>query len=184
MMPTPVDRPETFAHAALNGDTLYEIIHGCVVEKEMCFFAAWVASSLISYLRPYVRAHRLGTTVQEAIFILDPATDLRRRPDVAFLSATTWTPGKRFPKSGDLKLCPDLAVEVTSANDIFHRVHEKVEEYFRYGSRQVWLVIPETEKVHVYTGPLNIRVLDINDRLDAGDLIPGWSMPVASLFEE
>lgn len=172
------------AHFGPIGDGLYEVVYGQVVEKEMSFFATWIASGLIAHMRPFVASNRLGTAVQDAIFILDPVANLRRRPDVAYMSAATWPFGKPFPETGDLTVCPDLAVEVTSPNDLFDDVNVKVDEYFRHGCRQVWLVVPKTKRVHIYTNPTTVRVLTTDDTLSAEELIPGWSMPVEKLFTD
>jgi Uma2 family endonuclease len=118
------------------------------------------------------------------LFILDAEHDLRRRPDVAFVSARRWPLERKIPLTGDWAIIPDLAVEVISPNDLFEAVIAKVGEYFRVGVQQVWLVIPLVQEVYVYESPTSIRLLTISDELEGGQLLSGFRMPVGNLFSE
>src|SRR5262245_34565523 len=82
--PVPPPRP---VPAAPPDEPLYEVVNGQRVElPPMSFYAVLIASRLQELLGPFVRTHGLGRVVTEALFILDAANNLRRRPDVAFLS--------------------------------------------------------------------------------------------------
>jgi Uma2 family endonuclease len=82
-----------------------------------------------------------------------------------------------------LELAPDLAVEVVSPADSANDVHEKVLQYLDVGVRLVWVVHPIRRTVTVYTGDRNARVLDENDSLDGGEVLPGFTLSVAEIFE-
>src|SRR5207253_8696932 len=72
-------------------EPLYEVVNGERVElPPMSILAALIASWLQESLGPFVRSHGLGLVVTEALFILDAQRNLRRRPDVAFVSAERW----------------------------------------------------------------------------------------------
>ena len=73
-------------------------------------------------------------------------------------------------------------MEVTSPNDLFADVLARVAEYFQYGVRQVWVIVPTEKKVYVYDSPIQVRILNETDELDGGELLGGFRMPVASLF--
>ena len=117
-----------------------------------------------------------------ALLILDAERDLRRRPDVAFVSAERWPLDHALPEEGDWQIVPDLAVEVTSPNDLLAEVLAKVDEYFHYGVRQVWLVVSPERQVYVYDSPTKVRILSESDKLSGGELIPGFELPLAALF--
>jgi Uma2 family endonuclease len=119
----------------------------------------------------------------EMLCILDAARDLRRRPDVAFVSAARWPLDATLPETGDWAMVPDLAVEVISPNDVLKDVLAKVREYFQYGVQIVWVVMPEERQVYVYESPTQVRILTTDDVLTGADLLPGFRLPVVSLFQ-
>jgi Uma2 family endonuclease len=77
-------------------------------------FSSWIASTLGQRLGEFVRQRRAGAVVIEMLFILDRQADLRRRPDVAFVSAERWPLDREPPYDTDWDVVPDLAVEVVS----------------------------------------------------------------------
>jgi Uma2 family endonuclease len=119
----------------------------------------------------------------EALFILDPIKNLRRRPDVAFVSAAKWPLDRLLPETGDWEIVPDLAVEVVSPNDIFLEVLSKMREYFRFGVRQVWIVVPNDQEIYIYNSPTSPHFLTAADELDGGTLLPGLNLPLDSFFQ-
>ncbi len=175
----------TPAGALANGDSLYEIVSGQRVEQPpMSIRATWIASCLHGVLWPLATQRNLGWAVCEGLFILDRAKDLRRRPDVAFVSVERWPLERSLPDTGDWPIAPDLAVEVISPNELFLDVVGKVAEYFSHGVAQVWLVLPGVEQVYLYSSPTQVRILTAQDDLDGGGLIPGFRLPLAELFKK
>src|SRR5438445_9442273 len=101
-------------------EALYEVVNGERMElPPMSAYASWITGRLDQRLGPFAETHALGTVVPEALFILDAERDLRRRPDLAFVSSQRWPLGREIPESGDWAVVPDLAVEVVSPNDLF-----------------------------------------------------------------
>ena len=86
----------------------------------------------------------------ETLFLLDPALGLKRRPDLAFVSSQRRPLRRRVPRAEAWEIVPDLAVEVISLTNGAEQVTEKIEEYFRSGVHQVWVVYPGTCKIYVY----------------------------------
>jgi Uma2 family endonuclease len=115
--------------------------------------------------------------------VLDAEHNLRRRPDVAFVSTARWPLDRALPRTGDWDVVPDLAVEVISPNDVFKDVLAKVREYFHYGVQVVWVVAPEERQVYVYDSPTHVRILAGQDELTGGDLVPGFRLPLVHLFQ-
>ena len=116
---------------AAQDELLYEIVNGQRVElPPMSAYATWLASRLHSRLGPYAEDKGLGTSMTEMLFVLDAEHDLRRRPDVAFVSTARWPVDRALPRTGDWDVVPDLAVEVISPHDVFKEVLARVREYF------------------------------------------------------
>jgi Uma2 family endonuclease len=165
-------------------EPLYEMVDGQRVDvPPMSVYTTWLASRLHGLLWPYVEEHGLGTCVMEMLFILDAERNLRRRPDVAFVSAERWPLDREIPTTGDWAIVPDLAVEVISPNDIFQDVLTKLHEYFQYGVQLVWAVVPEAQQVYVYDSPTQVRILTVRDTLTGGKLLPDFHLPLARLFQ-
>ena len=68
---------------------------------------------------------------------------------------------------------PDLAVEIVSLTNSADEVADKLEEYFKAGVRQVWVVYPVHTKVYVYSSTTAVQILAPGDELDGGDVLPG-----------
>lgn len=165
-------------------EALYEIVDGQYLDlTPMSAYATWIASRLGQRLGPFVDEHALGTVVTEMLFVLDSRRNLRRRPDVAFVSTQRWPISRSLPESGDWDIVPDLAVEVVSPTDEFSDVVAKLREYFEYGVRRVWVILPEQRQVYVYDSPTTVRILSAGDSLPGGEILPGFSIPLASLFD-
>jgi Uma2 family endonuclease len=165
-------------------EALYEVVNGQRVElPPMSFYASWIASQIHIDMGYFARAGRLGTVVMETLLILNPLRDLRRRPDVAFVSTERWPLERPIPEEGDWQVIPDLAVEVSSPNDRLADVLAKINEYFAYGVRQVWLVVPTVQYILVFDAPTRVRILKPPDELDGGVLLAGFRLPLVRLFQ-
>lgn len=183
---------ETLAPAAnqiaatpLNGEVLYEVIGGQVVELEPTgAYQIRIAFVLANQIENFAKSGNLGRAVTEMLFLLSEETDLRRRPDVAFVSFHRWPRERRIPESEAWDVTPDLAVEVVSPTNDFDEVLQKVSEYFAAGVGLVWVVIPSRKQVYVYHSETELRVLPLSDHLDGEDVLPGFRFSVADLFEE
>jgi Uma2 family endonuclease len=182
-MATATTPPPGVAQPDDDRDALYEVVGGQVVEKTMGVYEAEIATLLLAYLVPFVQTHRLGKVVVEALFRIDPAGKQERRPDVAFVSDARWPHNRRAPKQAAWDLVPDLAIEIISPTNRAAELVALIDEYFRAGVRCVWVVYPNERRVHVYDSPTAIRGLTRDDTLDGGTLLPGFQLPLASLFE-
>jgi len=173
------------AHEARPADEepLYEIVDGQQVDlPPMSAYASWIASRLNHRLGPFVEAHGLGTVVAEMLFVLDAEQNLRRRPDVAFVSARRWPLNRALPEAGDWEVVPDVAIEVVSPSDEFSDVVSKVGEYFDHGVRRVWVIVPEQRQVYLYASPTRVTVLTSGDTLSDDETFPGFSLPLTGIF--
>jgi Uma2 family endonuclease len=159
---------------------LYELVDGALVEKVMGYTESRIASILIKALESFIEQDDLGAVTGEGGMFRLPE-NLVRIPDVAF---ACW---ERFPDeeiSDDPvpDVVPDLAVEVLSRGNTPGEMNRKLREYFRAGVRLVWFVDPQAKNVTVYTSPTRSKVLPTTGKLDGGKVLPGFELPVASLF--
>jgi Uma2 family endonuclease len=132
-------------------------------------------------LAAFVKAHRLGRVLSgDPGFIIQRDPDTVRAPDVAFVRAERDPPGgwqKFFPGA------PDLAVEVLSPDDRIGDVNVKVQDWLKAGSRMIWTVDPQSKTVTVYRNHREATIFTLADTLTTDDLLPGFALPVAEIFE-
>lgn len=165
-----------------HGGSLCELVDGVLVEKAMGFRESFLAAALIVILGDFVKRHNLGL-VTGADGMLRLAPGLVRIPDVAFV-AWQRLPQHRVPTDPIPSLAPDLAVEVLSPGNTAREMARKCQEYFAAGTRLVWLVDPRTYTVTVYTTAVDPTVLDVEQTLEGGTVLPGFTLPVRELFAE
>jgi Uma2 family endonuclease len=165
-------------------DILYEEVDGKIVEKTLGATEVVIVSILNQHLGMFARTHRLGRVVAEMIFRIDVTKDLQRRPDVAFISHARWPYNRRVPNVPVWDMVPDLAIEVVSPTNTAFEVQQKIHEYFDAGVNQLWIVYPPQRGVYVYASTTRIEVLQIGQDLDGGDLLPGFRLSLATLFED
>jgi Uma2 family endonuclease len=186
-MATDLHAVGAFPPLGLDEDALkfYEVVDGQVLENppmgaEESLFACF----LHELMGPFARSHRLGRVVTETLFLIDRDRNLKRRPDMAFVSDARWSLRRRAPRTEAWDVVPDLAVEVVSETNSANSVVIKIEEYFRAGARKVWVIYPVVSKVYVYDSPALVHILQLGDELDDADLLPGFRVALSTLFEE
>jgi Uma2 family endonuclease len=167
--------------ATSDADVLYEVVDGEKVVKRMSTYENVLAGVLFAHLHGHAVTNGLGRATIEVMFDL-PNLPNDRRPDVAFVSYSRWPLDRRPPAVDAWPVVPELAAEVVSPTDDMTDVMEKVEDYFRSGVSVVWLVLPQQERVYVYTTPTAVRVLSRTDELTGNPAIPGFRLPLAELF--
>ena len=104
-----------------------------------------------------------------------------RIPDVAYVSWDAFPEG-RVPAQPIPQSAPDLAVEVLSKSNTPREMTRKLEEYFRAGTRLVWIIDPGTRSVAVHTAADDVVVLDETKSLTGGNVLPGFDLPVPDFF--
>lgn len=140
-----------------------------------------VALRIGALLHVYVMEHGLGETFgAETGFKIAANPDTVRAPDAAFVArerfAAVGLTAKFWPGA------PDLAVEVVSPGDSYSEVQDKACDWLAAGTRMVIVADPRRRSLTVYRSAQDIRVLSADDELDGGEVVPGWRVPVATLF--
>jgi Uma2 family endonuclease len=181
MKPTVVLMTPDDLLAMPDGDK-YELVNGIPVEKRMGAESGEVTIALAAVLATFVRQRRLGHVYdsQTGFQCFPSNPGLVRKPDVSFV-AVGRLPGEKSPK-GNVKLPPDLAIEVVSPNDLYEEVEEKVCEYRSVGVKLVWVVSPGSKTVLVRRWDGTATVIDESGELSGEDVVPGFACKVADLF--
>lgn len=165
-------------------DGLYELVDGELVEKDVGAREIEIACDVAYALSSFARPRRLGRAITEMVFRIDKTRNLQPRPDSSFISDARWPFRKRVPDVPVWDMVPDLAVEVVSSTDSANQVQKKRLEYFRAGVRLLWVIHPEQREAHVFTSTMSVEILTVDRELDGGDILPGFRLPLASLFED
>jgi len=140
-----------------------------------------IALNIASQLWIFVRTNNLGKVyAAETGFVLVKNPDTVRAPDAAFVRLDRLYPQK---EGGFFDGRPDLAVEVISPSETVEQIENKVFDYLDAGTHLVWLVYPRSKTVTVYRSETDIELLTVQDTLDGGDLLPGFTLPVKEIFE-
>ncbi len=135
------------------------------------------------YLRSWANGQRQasGRVTVETGLPTETDPDTVRGPDVAYWSYAR-LPADQVPDVY-AEVPADLVVEVLSPDDSHRRIAQKIREYFAVGVRLVWVANPNDRTVTVYTKPGGGTVHWADDTLTGGDVLPGFTCPVASFFE-
>lgn len=159
----------------------YDLIRGELIEMPPAGGEhGEIAAGIIGRLWSHVTANKLGRVyTSETGFLLARAPDVVLAPDAAVV-LTERVPVRR---PGYYEVSPDLVVEVVSPNDSASYVQRKVLEYLNAGVRMVWIVYPEQQTISVYEPGDRVRFLTRDATLDGGDVLPGFSVLVAQIFE-
>lgn len=171
---------EEFARLPDDGWRL-ELVRGQVVREPPAGFQhGGVAAAIAGEIHRFLREHPLGRVVTaEAGFVLCDEPPTVRAPDVAFVRRDRLD----FDETRFAPLAPDLAVEVVSPSNTMSEIHEKVLDYLDAGSRLVWVVDSDSNTVVAYRSRDEIRMIGGDGELDGGDVLPGFRVRVAELFE-
>ena len=118
----------------------------------------------------HIYPQNLGRLFNESGVLLREVPDVLFGPDVAFYAAGKGEGHPTYFRGG-----PDLVVEIRSPSNSQAQITEKVDIYFRYGTRLVWVVDLIARQIVVHTPQGEPRVLTAADALDGGDVLPGFS---------
>ncbi len=170
---------------AMSDSAGLELVNGEVVEKNVSVESSRIAIKISSLLNDYVEAHELGIVMGAdcGYACFEAATGDRnrlRKPDASFIAAGRVSASQY--ESGHCAVCPDLAVEVISPNDVADELQQKLEEYLNAGVRLVWIVSPRTRAVDVYRADGSASRLHVKDELSGENVVPGFACSVAEIF--
>jgi Uma2 family endonuclease len=174
-----IDKFEPLALRPENAGKRLELIEGEIVEVVSNSYSSLVAANIIFFIQLYLRQGGMrgyvtgadgGYRVGDEAYI----------PDVGFISHA-----RQPAPSHDTynPHAPDLVVEVLSPTDKPDDVRIKVIHYLAAGTT-VWLVVPESKHVEVYTPAPVVKRIGLNGVIDGGDVLPGFSLAVKDIFPD
>lgn len=169
--------------AQMPGTDLCELIAGRIVPMSPTGEEhGRIEGNVYDALKGFVRSRRLGKVLVGEVGIYTRRNpDSVRAADVLFISNDRYA---RRSGSSFLDVAPELVVEILSPRDTVIGLTEKLREYFAIGVRLVWLINPNARRVYAYRALTDVREFAETDRLPGDDILPGFEVPVASLFEE
>lgn len=165
-----------------NDDYHYELVDGRVIRMSPPGSRRSVLTTRIAgLLNQYAEPHDLGVVMSVGGFKLATNPDTVREPDIAFVRRDripeTGVPDSFWPGP------PDLAVEIRSPGDRQSEIRARVADYLARGARLVWVVDPKKKTVTIHERLSPPVTLDVDDTLDAGDVIPGFTSTVRRIFD-
>jgi Uma2 family endonuclease len=143
----------------------------------------YIAIILSAALFALVTSRKLGV-------LLDSSTAFtmkngnKRSPDIAFFAKERLQGLEELP-TGFLEGAPDLVVEILSLGSTIAEIEDKIVEYFANGTRLLWVISPGQHYVLVYrSGYEPQRLLTSGDFLEGEEVVPGFTFPLADLFQK
>ena len=141
-----------------------------------------IEANVAAELQAYAREKNLGKVRSGEVGIY-----VRRNPDTVRAADVLYISHERYALKGSsvfLDVAPDLIVEILSPGDSWTEVTQKLRDYFAIGVRVVWVIDPAARTISAYRSLTDIREFTANDTLPGDDILPGFSLPVAGLFEQ
>jgi len=159
------------------GEWRYELVEG---ELRKMFLSGArhgrVAAEIVSSLMAQMKRQQTG-----AIYSSDTGFRISRQPDTVLAPDAAFVRSERVTDTaGFFDGPPDAAFEVVSPGDTYTEIEEKTLAWLRAGTKVVVVVDPRTKTARVHrTG----SATNVEDVIEIEDVIPGWRLPLAELFE-
>jgi Uma2 family endonuclease len=139
----------------------------------------YVEGEFFARLHGFVNKHKLGRVYTgDTGFRLNEITV--RGPDIAFVRKERV---ESLRSQGFARGAPDLAIEIRSASESFRQLVRKVKQYLAAGSQVVLVVNRELRQIDVFKADGSEHTLTAEDLLEIPELLPGFSVKVADLFD-
>jgi Uma2 family endonuclease len=166
--------------AEMPREGIWELVDGEPIElSPAAGRSGWISGNVSRLLASHVRQSQLGWAFPpETGFVLFEDRQTVRSPDAAVVLRNRLA---ELPDSF-VPVAPDRAVEVLSPSDRMADALAKVAMYLQAGTPLVWLVNPASRTVVVFRSKMDLVTLGASDMLDGGDVLPGFSVPVAEIF--
>lgn len=162
------------------GDQLFEFIGGEIVEVPSNPFASEIAQIIGFFIRLFLRENRIAghVTTADGGFMVSKE---RYAPDVAYISHARQP---ELARTGYNPNPPELAVEVISDETNVKEQRDlrlKISNYLAAGTI-VWVVHPLSQLVEIHRPGQPVAIIGVDDTLDGGAVLPGFSLAVSEIF--
>ena len=128
----------------------------------------------------FLHQNKLGTGTVGSGYQLERNPDTAREAQIAYTSLEKLPLNQRI--TGYAEVPPDHVVEVQGFNRGIAEVHEKARMWLSFGVRLVWVVHPDFRTVVVHRPEHPVETIDKEGELDGHDVLPGFGLPVVSIF--
>lgn len=164
------------------GEMLVELVDGTLVANALGFWESVIGCNLMVPLWHAVKQRKLG-------FVIGAAGAVRlangngRMPDVAVYLRSDLPNGK-LPKERVPQIPPRLTVQILKEDNTAAEIDKKLLEFFASGCRLAYVIDPKARTARRYTSPDDFNTIEVDGVLDGGDVLPGFELALATLFEE
>ncbi len=156
----------------------FELIYGTIVEKPVPTQEDGIITARFSfYMIAYLDENPLGNFSVETAHTVVGDKYNKRIPDASYISKASGVTTR-----GPVPKTPDIAIEILSPDQSPLELREKAQYYLNNATQLVWIVFPQTQQIEVRTVNA-VTILNPDDTLTAGDILPGFSVKVANLFK-
>ena len=160
----------------------FELIDGTLVERNMGQESSGLAFIVNGRIASHVAGRRIGWGGQA-----DCGFRIFSDPGMVRFADGSYTARERLPGglpfTGHSTVAPDLVLEVVSPNDKADEIDAKARVWLSAGVRLVWVVYPAGRYVQIWRANGDIEVRREGQELDGEDVVPGFTMLVAEIFE-
>ncbi len=140
-----------------------------------------IQARLAGLLGGFLESNGLGSVVSGSGILIQTDPDTVFAPDVA---AFLGDPGPAIEEvEGYDRRTPSLVIEIISPSDSFSLVEDKIMTYLNAGVPAVMTVDPRRRVVSIYDQSRNIKTLDESAIWTDQDLLPGFALPIARIFD-
>ena len=161
----------------------FELLDGHLVERKMGAQSSYAATNALVLIGYFVRSNNLGLVFQAdcgyQIFAEDPGRV--RFADVSFIRSGR-LPEDR-PPLGHCHVAPELVIEAVSPHDTASELEAKIAQWLSAGVQLVWVLYPETHRIHVHRPDGTVTALPSDAQLSGEDSVPGSQCQVAEVFQ-
>ena len=171
--------PDDVERASQRDGRRYELIDGELKEKIVGFWSLFIAVRIAERLNAHFYPHEGAAAVEVMIYCFD-RPDHGRKPDVVFIRNSRY-PDNRIP-DGDIRIAPDLVVEVLSPANSGIELEDKLDEYLAAGIAMVWVVNPERRTIRVYRKDGTTHLFRNQDPIEKEPVLPGFRLVVSDVF--
>jgi len=154
----------------------YEFVRGRIIEKTGMKQTEYLLLKFLTRLFTKTTAYERGDELTPE---MDSYVDdtRRRRPDLAYFTMD------QIARTGEgVRQKTRFAIEFLSDSESYEDVIEKIQDYFDGGAELVWYVVPNKERIHVYTSPDESKAYKGTDTLSAAPVLPDFQFIVGDLF--
>jgi Uma2 family endonuclease len=158
-----------------------ELIDGEIIEKTMPtdehgYITAKYAYFFVGYFEDHPEIAGRVTVAGRYRPTSDRYND--RIPDISIIV------GERpFVKRGTADFMPDICIEIQSPDDSLKKLREKAHFYIANGAKYSLITLPQKRAIELFSADGEDQHLTVaaSDVVTFGDLLPGFSVPVARL---